>query len=353
MPALSNLITDRELLDFSQNFSVARNYLGNRLFPDAKTQYIEQEYTRLVRNGNLPIAAKVHALDTEAHIGSRVPFEKVTIEELLIKEKINLTESVSRITRGLGMDMDALRRYVFDDVARMAERVVTRAEIAKMDALSSGKMHITENGLSMKLDYGVPDENRVTSDWSDPAADILGDVQKWRLTAIGNGTSPDIAVTTEKVLLLIKQNKAVQRAIYGTIGEGTLPTTEDVNALFRSQYGVTITVNEGKYGVMGKDAEGEVTIEQARFFPEGAFVMTSTGMDGTVGAGLWGVTPEEAEAGGAFDSKRMSQYVTCVQWDTQDPVATWTKASGLFVPVMPNPYGHIIATVLADDDTEG
>ena len=86
---LSGLITEKELLDFSQNFAVARNYTGSRYFPDRKTQYIKQEYTRLCANGNLPQVAMVHAYDTEAHIASRVPFERVSVEELLIKEKIN------------------------------------------------------------------------------------------------------------------------------------------------------------------------------------------------------------------------------------------------------------------------
>lgn len=353
MPNISSLITERELLDFSQNFAVARNYMGSRLFPDRKTQYIEQEYTRLARNGNLPIVAKVHAFDTEAAIGSRVPFEKVEIEELLIKEKINLTESVARVTRGLSMEMDTLRRYVFDDVARLAEGVVTRAEVAKMDALTTGKMSVRENGATIDVDYGVPAENRVASDWTDAGADILGDVRKWRMTAIGNGVPPTVAITTEKVLLCIMQNKGVQKAIYGTVGEGTLPTLDDVNALFRAQFGVSIAVNEDRYGVMGTGEDGLATVKQARFFPEGTFVLTSTGMDGEVGTGLWGVTPEEAAVGGAFDSRRQSQFVTCVTWETPDPVATWSKASGVFIPVMPNVYGHIIATVGGSTLSEG
>ena len=64
-----------------------------------------------------------------------------------------------------------------------------------------------------------------------------------------------------------------------------------------------------------------------------------------MGTGLWGVTPEELEQGGAFDEKRQQQFVTCTRWDTPDPVATWTKASGVFIPVLPNVYGHIIATI--------
>lgn len=345
MPTLSNLIDNKQLLDFSQHFGVQRSFMGSRLFPDQKTQYIEQEYTRACENGTLPMVAKVHALDTEAHIGSRTPFEKVSIEELLIKEKINLSENVARLTRGMSMENDALRRYIFDDVARMAERVVTRAELAKMDAISKGKYIITENGLNLSVDYEVPAENYVSSDWSDPDADILGDIRKWRLIALAKGMAPTIAITSETVLTNIMGNAGIQKAIKGTSGAGILPTLDEINALFGSQFGgLRVTTNDEKYGTMAT-VDGKVKVNQNRFFPEDKFVMTAAGTDGTLGIGLWGVTPEELEQGGAFDTKREMQFVTCTTWDTPDPVATWTKASGLFVPVLPNVHGHIIATV--------
>lgn len=343
MQTLSNIVTEKDLLDFSQHFSVQRNYLGSTLFPDRKTEFIEQEYYRFCENGTLPMVAKVHAFDTEAAIGSRSPFEKVTVEELLIKEKINLTESLRRTTRGLDMPEDSLRRYIFDDVARMAERVVARAELAKMDAITKGKFTIEENGLSMEVDYDIPTDNFVRSDWTDKDADILGDIAEWRNIALSHGVAPTMAITTEKVMLAIKANKGVQTAIAGTSGIGMLPTNEQINALFMSQFGITVRTNEERYGTF-VTSSGKLKIAQNRFFPEDKFVMIYA-PGGTIGAGLWGVTPEEAAQGGAFDEKRQQQYVTAVRWDTVDPVTTWTKASGLFVPVMPNVYGHIIADV--------
>ena len=81
--------------------------------------------------------------------------------------------------------------------------------------------------------------------------------------------------------------------------------------------------------------------------------MLSTGMDGTLGVGLWGVTPEEESQGGAFDSKRQQQFVTITQWEVPDPATVWTKASGVFMPVMPNVHGHIIANVAAESEAQG
>lgn len=345
MRLISDLITEREMLDFSQGFDVQRNYTGSRLLPDRKTQYIEAEYTRLAENGNLPTVAMIHGFDTEAHIGSRVPFERVETESLLIKEKINLSERLRRITRGLDMQMDSVRRYVFDDIARTAESVVSRAEKAKMDALATGKMTINENNVSMVVDFGVPDDQRVTAKWAADDADILGDIDGWVTIAQGKGQTPTVAITSKKVFSLIQRNAAVQKAIFGVNGAGILPSLAQVNNLFAQQFnGLAVQIDEERYGIIGTSGD-MTTVTQGRFFPEDKFVMLSVGYDGTVGTGLWGVTPEELEQGGAFDEKRQMQYVTCTRWDTPDPVATWTKASGVFIPVLPNVYGHIIATI--------
>lgn len=343
---ISELITDRELLDFSQHFSVVRPTAGSRFFPDQKTQYIEQEFYRMTENGNLPMSAMVHALDTEAHITSRIPMERVNVEELLIKEKINLTERMQRITRGMSMAANQMRDYIFDDVARMAETVVTRAEKAKMDAIALGKFTIAENGLNFDIDYGIPTENFVSSDWTNADADILGDIRGWRQLAIANGVIPNIAITTEGVVTNMMKNTAIQKAIFGASGTGILPSMEQLNNLMRSQFGFSIETNEARYGQIVTES-GKVKVVQHRYFPEDVFVLDATAPNGSLGIGLWGVTPEENEQNGKWDALRQQQYVTVAQWSEKDPVAHWTKASGLFVPVLPNPYGHIIADVSA------
>lgn len=339
----SELITDAELLDFSQNLSVERNYLGNRLFPDRKTQYITAEYSRLIKNGNLPTIAYVHALDTEAHIASRLPFEKISTETLLIKEKINVTEALRKVTNG--MQMDGVKRFIFDDIARRAEAVITRAEVAKMEVLTSGQLAIDENGAELTVDYGVPAGNKDTASWS-AQSDILSDIADWYEVVENGGQAPDRIVTTRAIFNAIARNSKIQTAIFGSAGTGAVPTREQVNGLLSSMFdGLTLEINEARYGIEGVDANGNVTRTAGRMFPSGKFVMFASGANGSLGAGLWGVTPEEEAQGGAFDALRQQQFVTVTQWDTPDPVAHWTKASGMFIPVLANPYGIAIADV--------
>ena len=347
----NGLVEERDLLDFSQNFSVVRNYMGSRLFPDVKTQYMDAEYYRLCKNGNLPLVAQVHAFDTEARIGSRIPLDKAEHEKLLIKEKINQTEELRKMQRGMTMDADSILNYVFDDAARMAERVVARTEKAKMDALATGKMTVEENGLSLVIDYGVPEDNRVSASW-DVDADIIGDLRAWRKLAMDNGVVPNVGITTEGVVTKMMYNAQIQKAIFSTTGAGILPTLEQINRLLQAQVGITVQTNEARYGEMVVE-NNKTSVAQARFWPEDVFVMTAVGNNGAIGTGLWGVTPEEELQGGAFDSKRQQQYITVVQYSTPDPTAVWTKASGLFVPVLPNPYGHVIADVSGSEAAQG
>lgn len=109
-------------------------------------------------------------------------------------------------------------------------------------------------------------------------------------------------------------------------------------------FSFTIETDEDVYATLEKQEDGTLKRKSTRFFPEDKFTMYVAGPSGKLGSGLWGVTPEEMSYG-PWTAKSAKQFVTITQWKTPDPVATWTKASGLFVPVLPAPEGMIIATI--------
>lgn len=333
-------VTDKDRLDFSQNFNIVRNYQGDVEFPDIKTQFLEAEYYRLADSKQLPTAAMVHAFDSEAHIGTRPTAEKVTIEKLLIKEKINQTERIQLLKDKGVAGTDSLLRYIFNDMGRLAESVKTRTEVAKMELLATGKMTIEENGLDMAVDYKVPTDNRFDLDWDDPNHDILGDIQSIVDYAHSIGKNPTRAKTSSAILMKIRKNTAIQKAIGGIYMQGVMPGLTQINALMMEDFGFTITVNDDVYAY--ENADG--THSTARYFKQNTFVLYSVGVNGAIGTGLWGPTPEE-NAAGPWTAKSARQFITIAQWATPDPVATWTKASGLFIPILPDSQGLFIATV--------
>ena len=343
MPDILKLISQADRLDFSQNFSIARpQYLGDTLFPDMKTQSLQAEYLRLASGASLPVIASVHAFDTEAQIASRPALDKVSVEKLLIKRKINQTEKMRLLmNNGAGTDAQIIG-YVFDDMGRLADAVKARTELAKMEVLATGKMSIDENNLAMSVDYHVASENTgFNFDWSESDADILGDIQEVVDVAAEKGQAITGIVVSSKVLRQMRTNTRIQTYIFGSAGSGTLVTKSQLQALFGEQFGFSeINVNDRRYG-QENDA-GIITTK--RFFPENKVSFICKNPTGSVGAGLWGVTPEE-ESLGQYTEKSAQQFITLTQWATEDPVAVWTKASGLFIPVLPNPDGLFIATV--------
>ena len=318
-------INKEKLIDFSQHFKIQRPaFMGSKYFPDRKTQYLEAEYMRMSADGNIPAVALVHAFDTEARIAERPDFQKASIEKLLFKEKINVTERLSMFFSGTvdTLPDSTIMDYVYNDSARLSEDVLTRTEVAKMDAFTTGKMVIKENGLDLVVDYGVPSDHRETVEWfGDPDADVIGKFQKIVDKLADEGITPTNCTVSQKIASYLR-----------TANAGVLITMEKINALFSELFGFTFEVaNNGVY----KYQKADGSFATKRFYDENTIVLYQA-VNGSIGAALWGPTPEEL-ANGPWSSKNLGQYITVTSWAEPDPVATWVKASGVMVPCIPNP----------------
>lgn len=222
MPDILRMLSQAEQLDFSQNFLMPRaNYLGDAIFPDQKTQNFKAEYLRLAAGAQLPTMALIHGLDTEAHIASRPALERVTVEKLFIKEKINQTESLRQALENGAFNDSALVTYVYDDWARLAEGVRCRSEAAKMEVLSTGKMTVKENGLNFSVDFGVPNGNTgFDIDVSTPDKNVLAQIEEIVETARDKGFTVSGMVLSGSVLSKMLTNEGISKAIYGGAGAG-------------------------------------------------------------------------------------------------------------------------------------
>lgn len=330
-------ITEEERLNFSQSFDVKRPGILGTIFPDTKTQYLKAEYYRLMAGQRLPEVAFVHALDTEAEIGSRPGFEKVLTEKLFIKRKINQSERLQQAIENGVPDDENLKKFVFDDAANLFEGVVARANVMKGQFLSTGIVKIKENHVDMSIDYGVTSDAKVTlTDWSKPDADIMGDISKMVAIAEDNGYVVNKALTSLKMINYMRNNTAMQTAVLGAANKRLL-TKQELTNLLMQEYGFTIDRCDEKYRY--RKADG--TLKTGRYFKEDVFTLYEANANGSFGSGLWGVTPEELEYR-QFIQEENRSFVTLSMWATPDPVAVWTKASGMFVPVAPKANGGIV-----------
>lgn len=331
---LLSLIKPEDLQGFAENYTYqVSGFMGQKLFPTRKTRNIKVTYRQLVENQDLPVMAQVHALDSEARIGERPDFKELQLEKLLIKEKLDQGERLAYYLNELGGSESEITNYVFNDAANLLSRVITRTEVANMELLSTGKITVTENNLDFTVDFGFNKSNNFVTlaGWSDPSHDILGDLEKISKRAKKLGFTIVRAITSSTVLGYLTANTGIK----GFWKDSVSPiTTQGVVTWIKNYYGIEFVTNDDVYKT---NIKGDVK----RFFDE--YAICFLGTRGALGAGLFGVTPEEFKLKQTSKSERM--LCTLTMWETPDPATTWTKATGVYLPVMSNINRMIIAKV--------
>jgi 2-polyprenyl-6-methoxyphenol hydroxylase-like FAD-dependent oxidoreductase len=202
------------------------------------------------------------------------------------------------------------------------------------------------------VDYGVRQaQTEYTLDFSEDA-DFPAQIQDIIDDATDIGVTITGMLTSRKNISKMRKNASLQTAINGTIGAGALVGRSALESYLSEEFGIdTIITNDLTYGasaVIGSD--GRPSITRKRYFPDDKVTFFATNPGGRMGAGLWG-NPPEIDAANFYQvntATGVSPYVYVTQWMETDPAVLWTKASGLFMPVLYNPNSLFIATV---DDT--
>ncbi len=350
MPNFENgilgLIPQRELLDVG--FQVNRpNDPIDGLFGDVRTDNLQAFWQSIASEYQIPMMAQFHAFDTEANTTFRIPVDNHNIEKCLAKVKLNQSERMRALLRA-GVREDALYDYVLEDAARLANQVVTRSKAAKNELMATGKVTIHENNLNLTVDYGVPDSQLNYELDVSPDADLVGQLQTIVDDAADRGVTLTGFQTSRKVLTKMRQNKSVQTAINGSLGAGVLVRSADFQSFLAAEFGLTrIVTNDLTYGAEGKPGgDGRPVITAKRYYPQDKLTFFAANPAGRLGVTAWGDPPEVdlpnfylANASGEIP------YVYVTQNMEWDPAVLWTKASGLFIPVLYNPSSLWIATI--------
>lgn len=344
------LIPKEEWLDVG--FNVTRpNDPVDALFPDEYSENLVAKWQEIANQYQLPVMADFHSFDSRTNIATRIPVDTHSIEKGLIKVKINQSERMRALLRS-GVQNDAMYDYVIRDGIMLADQVVTRTKVAKNEVLATGKMTIKENDLDLTIDYGVkPEQTEFTFDFSEDA-DIPAQIQFVSDTAQEAGTTVDTIVTSRKVRNQMRANRAIQKRINGTLSEGAYVSNAALDTFLSTEYGINrVITNDLQYAIDGGiGADGRPIRTTKRYFPQNKMTFLGTGSAMTrIGAGLWGQTPEEtvntANTGLNVNQSGQHRYVMVSQWVENDPVVLWTRASGLFMPVIFNPQSIWIATI--------
>lgn len=353
MPKFENnilgFIPEEEWLDMG--FQVNRpNDPIDTLFNDDKTDNLVARWQSIASEYQIPVMAQFHGFDTEAQTTFRVPVDNHNIEKGLIKVKINQSERMRALTRA-GVQNDEMYDYVINDGVRLADQVVTRTKVAKNELMATGKITIKENNLDLSVDYGVPSDNLgKTLDFGAGASATIPDqIQAIVDAATDAGVTLNGILTAKRNVNKLRGDANIQKAINGNYSVGALVSRSALEAYLEDEFGISqIITNDLTYGASATiNSSGRPVVATRRYFPANKVSFFATNPGGRMGIGLWG-NPPEVDAGQFMKVSQSGQspYVYISQWMEKDPAVLWTKASGLFMPVLYNPNSLYVASVI-------
>ncbi|TBL44249.1 MULTISPECIES: major capsid protein [unclassified Micromonospora] len=316
-------------------FSLAR-WLPNRPIDD-----LEYRFTR--GGEGLIEAATFRAYDAESPIGHRPGLTRVSGELPPISRKIRLGE-YDRL-RQRSANATAVRDAILTDAERMARSVAARLELARGDALVNGSVTINENGVVATVSFGRSGSHSVTpgTPWSTIAsATPLADLLSWQQTYItSNGEAPGAMVMPSTVLGYLLRNAEIRALVGSTLGVPSRVSQAALRGILDDHGLPPWYIVDEQINVNGS-AVRPIPIDRFLYLPA---PVDPNDADGTqLGATLLGTTAESLDPRYSLEEAERPGIVAGA-YTTEDPIAVWTKAAAIGLPVSVNPDLSFVADV--------
>lgn len=343
--SIFDLVTSTEIVAYWEKKTQDREpYLGEELFPDEKRRGLTLKWIK--GSQGLPVVLKPSAFDATAVPRSRIGFDVLSADMPFFKESKYVDEELRQelnivVETGSQALIDSIIGIVFDDTTELLEGAAAQRERMRMQALTTGTIAMEGNGQVYEYDYQMPEEHKVTvgTSWSDPSADIIGDVQK-AIETIEDETGATItrAVCSSKVIGYIRNNTALKKTLAViTNGEGYISDSRIMQYLI-DELGIEVVKNNKRY----IDEQGVTQ----RYVSEDIFVMFP---DGDLGKTCFGTTPEESDllTNGASNVTITDTGVAVTTMTKEDPVNVETKVTQICLPSFPTADQVYILDVIA------
>ena len=323
------------LADLSVNrFSLSR-FLPNNPIDDL-------DYRFTAGGEGLVEAATFRNYDTPSPFGSRPGTRRVSGELPPISRQIRLGE-YERLRRRANAD-EVVSTGIENDAVRMTRAVAARMELARGQALTTGKVMISENGVIATADFGRDSGNTVTAAtaWSSTStASVLSDEIAWRDAYVAiNGDAPGVQVVSTTTLRLMQRNAEIINAITGSAAGRSRVNLTELNSLLQSEGLPPVEVNDAQVNVAGT-ATRVIGVDKVLMLP--APVDPNSPEDSDLGATLWGTTAESLDPDYGIEEADQPGIVAGV-YRQENPIALFTNAAGIGLPVLANPNLSFAAT---------
>lgn len=261
------------------------------LFPDVVIEGDTYEFSQQL-NPQVTVA-RFHALNSETDLDSREGTQTSFARLGYVKRERSLKEDDLLMLAHPVSDV-AIRQAkdsAFNDAWAMINACRLRVEALRSEVLTTGKLVIDENNYKAEYDFGVPDENRKTFNWSDTKADIFKDLMEICDEIENNGQDirPAYMFVSTKTVNRLLSDEKIRSAMFG-VNAALIPNLNTLNATFNS-WGLPTLV---KYNQFMNFANANNTgYERKRLMDEDTIVLIP---DGPIGNTVYGTCPEEVNA---------------------------------------------------------
>ena len=329
MPSIYDLVTARNVKDYWTELNQNKQpYLGETLFPLQKQLGTEIEWIKGA--SNQPVGIRLSSYDAKSIRRDMEGVDKYQTEMPFFKESVYVDEKLRQqlnnfIDANKPEIVDRILAKIFDRVTNLIRATEVTLERMRMEVLTTGTLTLSSNGQSFTYDYDVPASHKVTvsKSWSDPSADIIGDINSYITMMKAEGVKITRAVCNSTVIRGMLQNTAMKNAIYVFAGGTVNLTEENVKSYITAQTGVRFAVYDNVWVDESKQVH--------KYVPDGTVVLLP---DGVLGNTYLGTTPEESDLINNLnaDVSIVNEGVAVTTSQMVDPVNVDTKVSMIALP---------------------
>lgn len=342
---LQDFISAKEIALYIQNLP-PRTTIDQALFPNTKQWGTEIELAKgakqrpvALRMSTFDVAVKPRALKADLKIDKKeLPFFK---ESVLIKEKDRQMLMMAMQANNQNL-VEQLVSQVYDNYQSLVDGAGVQATRMRAQLIQKGVVNIVTDDGDIVVDYEIPAAHKetllTTAKWSDPTADVVGDIQRWQGVLTNEGyAAPNRMLLTKTTFGYISQNTAILNELKARNMGEVIVTTQDIIAYLNRKLSISVGFLNGTF-----IAEDESTMN----FYEDNYVTLIP--DGALGKTVYGTTPEEADmvyGSGKLDTQIVNTGVAITTMLKEDPVTVETKVSQLVLPSFERADECFFATV--------
>ena len=322
----------------------AQPLLGETLFPKQKEIGVRLDWIKGAHNQ--PVGLRLSAYDSKSIRRDRKGFEKFETEMPFFKESMYIDEELRKNLNTMLQTnneelVNQILTRIFDDEMQLINASYVTLERMRMEALTTGAITLASNGQAYSYDYGLDESQKktVATSWSNPDADILGDIVNYVEEMKAKGIAITRAVCNSSVAKLFRTNTAIKNAVY-VFANGTVNvTTARALDYIYNETGVSIYVYDNVYVDENENA--------IKYVPDNTMVLLP---EGQLGKTHLGVTPEESDLMNALNEEvsLVDGAIAVTTHKEHDPVTVETKVSMVALPSFERANEIVIVDVIAD-----